>query len=64
MMSLPGFAAEASLPKSNEHYKLVADKVRNVRSRRVIPQDCFWDAGCYYCCNERTGRCRLLYCVA
>jgi hypothetical protein len=64
MTRLPGFTAEASLSKSNEYYEFIADKVQYLKSQGVIPQIIIWDGGCAYSCSERTGRCRLLYCVA
>jgi hypothetical protein len=62
-MSLPGFTAEDSLSKSNEHYKLVTDNARNLKSWEIIPQG-WWEGGCYYTYNSRTGRWRLRYCMA
>ena len=34
-MNMPGFTAEASLSKSNEHYELIADKTQYSKSSEL-----------------------------
>jgi hypothetical protein len=61
-MNIPGFTAEASLSKSNEHYELIADKAQCPKGR-VIPQRRIVSGGRIYECDWFM-RCRLIGYIA
>ena len=62
-MNMPGFTAEASLSRSNENYKIVADQASFLKNQRVIPQRRVVFGGCLYECDW-FRRCRLIGCYA
>jgi hypothetical protein len=62
-MNMPGFTAEASLSKSNEHYELITDKAQFLKRQGVIPQRRVVSGGCLYECDW-FRRCRLIGCYA
>ena len=62
-MNIPRFTAEASLSKSNEHYKLKADNAQFLKRQGVIPQRRVVSGGCLYECDW-FRRCRLIGCYA
>jgi hypothetical protein len=62
-MNIPGFTAEASLSKSNEHYELIADKAQYPKRQRVIPQLRIVSGGRLYECDWLL-RCRLIGYIA
>jgi hypothetical protein len=62
-MNIPGFTAEASLSKPNEHYELTADKAQCPKGPRVIPQRRIVSGGCLYECDWYYN-CRLVGCYA
>jgi hypothetical protein len=62
-MNIPGFTAEASLSKPNEHYELTADKAQCPKEQRVIPQRRIVSGGRIYECDWFM-RCRLIGYIA
>ena len=73
MMRLPGFTAERAFAKSEGRYRLVPDTgdfkkngivLQRMKNEVVWQEYIAWHNGCAYACDERTDRCRLLYCVA
>ena len=62
-MNMPGFTAEASLFKSNEHYEHITDKAQYLKRPGVIPQRRIVSGGCLYDCDW-FRRCRLIGCYA
>jgi len=63
-MNIPGFTADASLSRSNEHYKLIADKDHYLKRQKVIPQRMILYRGCLYECDWFRLRCNLYGCYA
>jgi len=56
-MSLPGFTAEASLFKTEEHYRLIGAWAGGNAGQAVIPQfcTCFNLGVGYLCCGDITA---------
>jgi len=39
-MSMPGFAAEASLPRTGEHYRFTIGRMDQAEGQSIVPQYC------------------------
>jgi hypothetical protein len=64
-MTLPGFTAQASLYRTNEHYQLTMSNADLTHNQTVIPQTwrCFRFGECnFLCCLYGVGG-ELLYCT-